>query len=65
VFDKNRQEHAGNRTEQNKPAKLILEIRTILSSLSTLVCCAFPAALVSIGAGAVLASIVTVVPQLV
>ena len=44
---------------------IILEILTILSSFSTLVCCALPAALVTIGAGAALASVVTAVPQLV
>jgi len=44
---------------------IILEILTILSSFSTLVCCALPAALVSIGAGAALASVVTAVPELV
>ena len=44
---------------------IALEILTILSSFSTLVCCALPTALVSIGAGAVLASVVTVAPQLV
>lgn len=43
----------------------VLEILTILSSFSTLVCCALPVALVSIGAGAALASVVTAVPQLV
>ncbi len=43
---------------------IILEILTIFSSFGTLVCCALPAALVSIGAGAALASIVTAVPQL-
>jgi len=44
---------------------IILEFLTILSSFSTLICCALPAALVSLGAGAVLASVVTAVPQLV
>jgi hypothetical protein len=44
---------------------VVLEALTILSSFSTLLCCALPALLVSIGAGAVLASFVTVVPQLV
>src|SRR3954469_438737 len=44
---------------------IILEILTILSSFSTLICCALPAALVTIGAGAALASVVTAVPQLV
>lgn len=44
---------------------IILEILTILSSFSTLLCCALPALLVSLGAGAALASVVTAVPQLV
>jgi len=44
---------------------IILEVLTVLSSFSTLLCCALPALLVSIGAGAVLASLVTSVPQLV
>ena len=44
---------------------IILEALTILSSFSTLLCCALPAALVSVGAGAALASVVTSVPQLV
>src|SRR5689334_9755817 len=44
---------------------ILLEFLTILSSFSTLVCCALPAALVSIGAGAALASVVSSVPQLV
>ena len=40
------------------------EVLTILSSFSTLLCCALPALLIALGAGAVLAS-VAVVPQLV
>lgn len=44
---------------------IILEILTILSSFSTLLCCALPALLVSVGAGATLASLITAVPQLV
>ena len=44
---------------------IVLEMLTILSSFSTLLCCALPALLVSLGAGAVLASLVTAVPQLV
>jgi hypothetical protein len=44
---------------------IALEVLTILSSFSTLVCCALPALLVSLGAGAVLASLITAVPQLV
>ena len=44
---------------------ILLEFLTILSSFSTLVCCALPSALVSIGAGAALASVVSAVPQLI
>ena len=44
---------------------LVLEVLTILSSFTTLLCCALPALLVSLGAGAVLASLVTAIPQLV
>jgi hypothetical protein len=47
------------------PRNIVLEVLTILSSFSTLLCCALPALLVSLGAGAVLASLVTAVPQLV
>lgn len=38
---------------------------TVVTSSGTLVCCALPALLVSIGAGATLAGLVTAVPQLV
>lgn len=38
---------------------------SIFTSASTLVCCALPAALVAVGAGAALASLVGTVPQLV
>jgi hypothetical protein len=44
---------------------IVLEALTILSSFSTLLCCALPALLVSLGAGAALASIVAAMPQLV
>jgi hypothetical protein len=44
---------------------IILETLTVLSSFSTLLCCALPALLVSIGAGAVLAGLVSALPQLV
>jgi hypothetical protein len=37
----------------------------LFTSLSTLVCCALPAILVALGAGAVMAGLVTAVPQLV
>src|SRR5438552_3420892 len=38
---------------------------SLFTSSGTLICCAIPAALVSIGAGASLAGLVTVVPQIV
>ena len=38
---------------------------TLFASSSTLICCAIPALLVSLGAGAALASLVTVFPQIV
>ena len=38
---------------------------SLFTSGSTLICCALPALLVSIGAGAALSSLVTAVPQLV
>src|SRR2546423_10097748 len=38
---------------------------TLFSSLGTLLCCALPALLVSLGAGAVMASLVSAVPQVV
>jgi hypothetical protein len=40
-------------------------LATLLASSGTLVCCALPALLVALGAGTVLASLVTAVPQLV
>jgi hypothetical protein len=44
---------------------IILEVLTVLSSFGTLLCCALPALLVSVGAGAALVSVITAVPQLV
>lgn len=38
---------------------------SLFASSSTLVCCALPALLVALGAGAVLSSLISVVPQLV
>ena len=43
----------------------ILHTLTVFSSVGTLVCCALPALLVSLGAGAVMVSLVSAVPQLV
>jgi hypothetical protein len=51
-----------------KPAdkkSLLLPGLSLLTSLGTLVCCALPALLVTLGAGAALAGLVSNVPQLV
>lgn len=40
-------------------------LASLLASSSTLICCAIPALLVALGAGAALASLVTVFPQLI
>jgi hypothetical protein len=45
--------------------EIVLEVLTVLSSFTTLLCCALPALLVSLGAGAALATLITAVPQLV
>lgn len=42
-----------------------VSIITLIASLSTLICCAFPAILVGVGAGATLASIVNIFPELI
>lgn len=42
----------------------LASIITLLSSSSSLVCCAIPALLVSLGAGSALASIVSIFPQI-
>jgi hypothetical protein len=44
---------------------IVIESVTLLGSLGTLICCALPALLVSLGAGAAMATLVTNVPQLV
>jgi hypothetical protein len=44
---------------------IVIESVALLGSLGTLLCCALPAVLVSVGAGAAMASLVTNVPQLV
>lgn len=40
-------------------------VASLLAASSTLVCCAIPAALVAVGAGAVLSSLISVFPQVV
>ena len=44
---------------------VVLSAATLLSSAGTLVCCVLPAVLVTLGAGAALAGLVTAIPQLV
>jgi hypothetical protein len=44
---------------------IVIESVALIGSFGTLLCCALPAALVSLGAGAAVASLVTNVPQLV
>ena len=44
---------------------MLLSAASLLSSAGTLVCCVLPAILVALGAGAALAGLVTVIPQLV
>lgn len=45
--------------------KRVLTYLSLFSSLSTLICCALPALLVSVGLGAALASGISAVPQLI
>lgn len=56
-------------TEPNSEAPLRrnagVAFLTLLASTGTLVCCVLPAVMVSLGAGAALAGLVTAVPQLV
>jgi hypothetical protein len=50
---------------QESKSGFISSIITLLASSSTLICCAIPVLLVSLGAGAALASLVAVFPQIV
>lgn len=43
----------------------LLSSATLLTSIGTLLCCALPTMLVAVGAGAVVAGLVTAVPQIV
>lgn len=45
--------------------KQLLSSFTLIASFSTLICCALPALLVTLGLGATLASIVSAVPELI
>lgn len=50
---------------ETQRSQLPLTFLSLFSSLSTLVCCALPALLVSLGMGAALAGLISAVPQLV
>ena len=54
-------------TDLNAPLRrnVGLSIATLVASTGTLVCCVLPAAMVSLGAGAALAGLVSNVPQLI
>jgi hypothetical protein len=44
---------------------IVIESVALVGSLGTLLCCAMPALLVSIGAGAAVATLITTIPQLI
>ena len=49
----------------NKVKDITLNIATLFTSLSTLLCCALPALLISLGMGAVMAGLISNIPQLI
>jgi len=51
--------------EQLDKKSLLMPGFSLLTSMSTLICCALPALLVTVGAGAALAGLVSTVPQLI
>ncbi len=51
--------------QRESASSLAASLLSLFASSSTLVCCALPALLVALGAGAVLSSLVSVFPQLV
>jgi hypothetical protein len=55
----------GSVTRDDSRSGLISAFVTLLASSSTLICCALPALLVALGAGAALSSLVSAVPQIV
>jgi hypothetical protein len=55
---------AGDGTQQTRNS-LLTSVLSLFASSSTLICCALPALLVTIGAGAVLSGLVGVFPQIV
>ena len=51
-------------TDEIKPPSILPAFLTLFASTGTLVCCALPALLVSIGAGAVMAGLIEAVPKI-
>ncbi len=51
-------------TDDIKPPSTLPAFLTLFTSTSTLICCALPALLVSVGAGAVMAGLIDAVPQI-
>ena len=49
----------------NKIKDLTIGVATLFTSVSTLLCCALPALLISLGMGAVMAGLVSNIPQLI
>lgn len=55
---------AGDGTQQSR-SSLLTSVLSLFASSSTLICCALPALLVALGAGAALSSLVGIFPQIV
>ncbi|MBK8197818.1 MAG: hypothetical protein IPK75_05555 [Acidobacteria bacterium] len=51
-------------TDEIRPPSTLPAFLTLFTSTGTLICCALPALLVSIGAGAVMAGLIEAVPQI-
>ena len=56
--------HAGDGTQQTR-SSLVTSLLSLFASSSTLICCALPALLVALGAGAALSGLVSAFPQIV
>ena len=56
--------HAGDGTQQTRNS-LVTSLLSLFASSSTLICCALPALLVALGAGAALSGLVGAFPQIV
>ena len=52
-------------TDEIRPPSTLPAFLSLFTSTGTLICCALPALLVSLGAGAVMAGLIEAVPQLV